>query len=65
MKKFSYKIPMIHDLKSDDNPKHYDLSVRYVCAVWKCKKVNRQNMRFLGTERSNFFHSLDRQHESD
>jgi hypothetical protein len=30
MKKFSYKITMIHDLKPKDYPKRYDLSIRCV-----------------------------------
>jgi hypothetical protein len=59
MKKFPYKITMIHDLKSEDYPKLYDLSIWYVCTVWKYTKVNMENMRFL-TEIPVFSCSLER-----
>jgi hypothetical protein len=34
IKKFSYKILMIHGLKSGNYPKRYDLSMRFECTVY-------------------------------
>jgi hypothetical protein len=58
--KFPYKITMIHDLKAEDYLKRYNLSIQYVCTVWKCGKVNRQNVRFLGTGRLDFPCNLEK-----
>jgi hypothetical protein len=51
---------MLHDLKPEDYPKFYDLSIRYECIIWKCGKFNRQNMGLLGTEKLNFSRSFER-----
>jgi hypothetical protein len=52
---------MIHNLKPEDYPKRYDLSIYGKCVPYgSVGKLTGKTLRFLGTERPDFSCSLDR-----